>query len=272
MGILLANGDSFTYGDELGGSRNPDGNDTHHHHTYVHKLSASLDLKYVNLAVNGSSNMKIYRRTFDFLMKTKKDIDLLVIMWSNFGRFEICEPYQIASDSRVFIHREASMNQIIPSHHSSNFSLPNFDYYEVRDSWLFERYEILSDYVKRVLSMQTQILHTLSYMNHIQFLCDKLGIPVIQGVIHGDMYKNILYTLHRDRHEGWDEYKEYIIEKMDTLRPECKIGLNSYQDIYYMGEGNNDLKPMGHVGENTHTQFAEMLKDIITERNLDVTY
>ena len=270
MGIVLANGDSFTYGDELVGSRSPDGNDQHHHRTYVHKLATSLDRRYVNLAVNGSSNMKIYRRTFDFLMRTTKDIDLLVIMWSNFGRFEICEPYQVASDAEVFIHREASMNQIIPSHHRTNFQLKNFDHYELKDDWMNTRYSILSDYVKNILSMQTQITHTLCYMVHIQWLCDKLNIPVLQGVIHGDMYGNILNTL-KLKNEGWDQYKEYIIDKMRELRPECKIGLGEYKDIYYMGEYNDDLKPMGHVGEKTHGQFASMLKDIITERNLDVT-
>lgn len=267
MGIILANGDSFTYGDELDGSRSPDGIDTHHHHTYVYKLSALLDRKYVNLGVNGASNMKIYRRTFDFLMSDNREIDLLVIMWSNFGRFEICEPYELKADKKVHIHREADMNQIIPNHHTSSFSLKNFGPHLVD---MDPRFRILSQYVSKILTFETQIAHTLSYMTHIQFLCDKLDIPVIQGVIHGDMYKNILHTLRR-KSEGFDDYKAYVTEKLRYLRPECKIGLGHYKDIYYMGAENNDLRPMGHSGEDTHTQFAEMLKDIIVERKLNVT-
>ena len=102
MGIIVYNGDSFTYGDELRGSRNSTGQefDTHHHHTYAYKLSSRLNKKYVNLAQNGSSNTKIFRRTIDFLETRKEKIDLIVVTWSGWGRFEICEPFHLDTDKK----------------------------------------------------------------------------------------------------------------------------------------------------------------------------
>lgn len=256
MGIVLSSGDSFTYGDELPGSRQEI--DQHHHHTFTHKLAEKLNRKYVNLGANGSSNMKIYRRTFDFIMKTNKDIDLLVINWSNFGRYEICEPFTLESDSKIFIHSESNMNQIIPDHHSNYMNLRVAGEIE-------ERADILKLYTKEVLTIQTQIFHTMTYMTHIQWLCDKLGIPVMQGVIHGDMYRHFLYSM---KAEGFDEYRRSIQGMYTELRPECKIGLGYYKDIYTTGANNHTILPMGHVCENAHTEFADMLYDIIRDEEL----
>ena len=260
MGIILTNGDSFTYGDELPGSRQE--TDTHHHHTFTHKLASKLERKYVNLGVNGSSNMKIYRRTFDFLMKTSKEVDLLVIMWSNFGRFELCEPFTLENDKSVFIHSESNMNQVIPDHHSTYMKLRSSTDEHV------ERLETLQAYVRNVLTIQTQIFHSLQYMAHIQWLCDKLNIPVLQGVIHRDIYPLVLNTLRPVNTEGYEDYVTAIAEKMNMLRPECRIGLGHYKDIYTTGEENHTVLQWGHVCENAHTEFADMLYDIIVDKEL----
>lgn len=263
MGIILSSGDSFTYGDELPGSRHPDGLkfDTHHHHTFTHKLSKKLDIPYVNIARNGSSNMKIYRRTMDYLMTTRDDIDLLIVTWSNFGRFEVCEPFVFAEDQSVFIHSESNMNQIIPDQHATHMQL-RFG------GPIPERERILKEYVRNVLTHQTQVLHALSFMTHIQWICDRLGIPVIQGVIHAGMYANYLHTLQRS--DEWKDYKDEAIRKFRMLRDECRIGFGSkYKDIYYTGVNNgHKILPMGHVDENAHTDYADMLYDIINEKGL----
>jgi hypothetical protein len=256
MGIILSSGDSFTYGDELPGSRLED--PQHHHHTFTHKLATKLNRKYVNLGANGSSNMKIYRRTLDFIMKTSKDIDLLVIMWSNFGRFEICEPFVLEQDKEILIHSESNMNQVIPNHHSNNMQLRSAG--EIED-----RADILKAYVKDVLTIQTQVFHTLTFMTHIQWICDKLNIPVMQGVIHGDMY-GILIRSMRDKR--FKDYRQSAGEMYSKLRPECKIGLGYYKDIYYTGKDHHTVLPMGHVCENAHTEFADMLYDIVKEEEL----
>lgn len=257
MGIILYNGDSFTYGDELEGSRNTKGEDYHHHHTYAYKLSHMLGKKYVNLAANGSSNTKIFRTTLDFLQKDDRDIDLLVITWSSWGRFEICEPFRLESDKNINIPQECNMNQVIPFHGSSSLR------WEIGDDAHPERTDILRLYTEKVLSMHTQIVHGMMYMKHIQWLCDQLGIKVIQGVIHGDLYKNILSTMKSD---GYSDYKSEMIDSLDYLRPECKLGLGHYTDIFSLSYNVGTVKPMGHADEVAHTEYANMMYQISKRR------
>lgn len=258
MGIIVYNGDSFTYGDELGGSRSSElSKDSHHHHTFAYKLSSLLEKKYNNLAQNGSSNMKIFRRTINFLQKNNKNVDLLVIIWSGWGRFEICEPYHLESDKQIHIPQECNMNQIIPSHKSNRFI------WKIGDDSIPERRDILKLYTENILTMQTQILHSLVYMQHIQWLSDVLNIKIIQGIIHPDLYKNILSTL---KVVGFEEYKNEVIGILQNLRPECKIGLGSYKDIYTISKEKYTIKPMGHPDENAHTEFSQSLYHIIKEK------
>lgn len=253
MGILLTNGDSFTYGDELDGCRASDGNDTHHHHTYTYKLSERLGKPYVNLAQNGSSNAKIYRRTLDFLMSPPDHVDMVVIMWSNWGRFELCESEHLLSDRDIHIPQECNMNQIIPSHKRSSFQL------EWGDTTNKDRTEILKAYTENVLTMQTQILYGLKCMQQMQFICDMMMIPIIQGVIHGDMYENILATLKMD---GYEDYKKEVTKILAELRDECKMGLGRYTDLYNLAKNDFTLKPGGHADEDTHTEFAKLISHI----------
>lgn len=270
MGIILTNGDSFTYGDELEGSRNRNGEDTHHHHTWTFKLSVLTGRKYVNLAKNGSSNMKIYRTTLDFLMSDDpRDIDLLVIVWSNFGRIEICEPEKSIFDEEALIDYESNMSQLITTHGSDRFKPKDeqefLDYHEKRREGSAKRILLHNEFWREMMTMQTQILHTFMFMNHIQFICDKMGIPVMQGVIHGDMYKNFLYTM---KNEGWKDYKRAASRYYHNLRPECKMGLGHYSDLYHLSKSKYTVKPYGHADEDAHTEYADILFNIIKEKDL----
>jgi hypothetical protein len=262
MGIIVSNGDSFTYGDELLGSRNPLGFefDTHHQYTYTHILAEMLEKKYVNLAKNGASNSKIFRTTMNFLQSTSKDIDLLVITWSSWGRFEIANSFQLDGDKKIFIPFEDNMNSIIPSHRSDRFV------WDTKNTEQEERAKILEAYVNNVLTMQTQIVHGLSYMRTVQHFCDILGIKVMQGINHRGSHYNMLHTLKNTK--GWENYAEYVQESMQYLRPECKIGLGHYIDIYSLHEHveGGETRPMGHVCEKTQKAYAEMLYKIVNDK------
>jgi hypothetical protein len=265
MGIIVTSGDSFTYGDELEGSRNSKGFefDTHHPFTFTHQLSEMLDKKYLNLGKNGSSNSKIYRDLTRFLQTTSREIDLIVVTWSNFGRFEIANDFFLESDARTFIKQEDNMNQIIPSHKTERFI---FDFGSDERP---ERKAILKQYIDEVLTLQTQIVHSLTYMRNIQFLCDTMGIKVMQGIIHRGSRQNLLWTLMNNK-EGWDDYKNFVKESLGYLRPESKIGLGEYIDIYSLAEQNDhrncEIRPGGHVCEKTHYLYAEMLHDITKDK------
>lgn len=262
MGIILSNGDSFTYGDELIGSRDARGReyDTHHHYTYTHRLSEMLDKRYVNLGKNGSSNSKIYRETMQFLQTTSKKIDLLIITWTNWGRFEIANDFQLNGDKVIHIPFDENMNQIIPSHRSKHFI------YDTMNDEIPERGRILKEYIEEVLTVQTQIVHGLSYMRNIQWMCDMLGIKVIQGIIHTGSYHNLLFTMRHK--EGWEGYYKYVEDSLKYLRDECRLGLGRYIDIYSLADKveGSEIRPGGHVCEKTQYAYAEMLYKITKDK------
>ena len=260
MGILLTNGDSFTYGDELLGSRSPDGIDTHHHHTFTYKLASMIGRKYANLGKNGSSNSKIYRTTIDHLMTDPREVDLVVILWSSMGRYEICEMDQIEGDVYIYIDWENNMSQIIPSQKTLSLL---YEHGPGDDNQF--RYNTIKEYVENVLTVQTQIFKTLTYMKHIQWICDSKGIPVIQGIIHPANYHTIMRTLKLD---GWHDYKRFVTDTLSYLRPECSMGLGFYATIYEQVVDKSEILPMGHVNEDCHTRYADLLLDVIKERSL----
>ena len=254
--IMVFNGDSFTYGDELKGYED----NQQDPHTFAYKLAQDhFDKKYVNLATNGSSNSKIFRTTLDFIHKTNKDIGLLCIMWTNWGRFELCENFALPSDQEILIPQECNMNQIIPSQRSGGFQWDN----KAEDGGL-ERAEILKAYTENVLTMHTQIMQGLTYMEHIQWLCDYMGIKLLMGVVHGDMYLNYLHTLKGD---GYEDYKVAVSTKMRRLRHENRIGLGHYHALWNISKDKYTLRPNGHADEDAHTDFAEMLFSITEEKN-----
>lgn len=277
MGILVTSGDSFTYGDELPGSRQgydeEKGDylpDTHHHLTFTHKLANRLGVEYVNLGANGSSNQKIFRRTMDFLQRTSKKIDYMVVTWSSWGRVEVCSPMHFFSDKTAYIQRECNMNQIIPNHYSGQlrFNVP----YGGNDEHEKRCVDAANQWFEHVYNPQTAILHTLSYMRTVQFICDTMGIKVIQGIIHNKLWLDVLQTL---RHASLNEplmkgYVEYLEESFAYIRPECQWGFfDNRKDMISIAEDNEgfEIYKLGHVCEKTHEKYAENLYDTFTEMN-----
>lgn len=266
MGILVTNGDSFTYGDELPGSRRLDdeGNplpDTHHEHTYTYKLAQKLGCKYVNLGQNGSSNQKIFRRTTTFLQNTNKDIDYLVIVWSSWGRLEVFRSIPIKEDELMYIPFETNMSQIIPNHHSGKlkFLLSRWSSEEEHKNCM----NAAKAWYEHVYTMQTAIVHHLNYMRIIQEMCDLKGIKVIQGIIHHGMWHNIMNSLKTANKNApyENEFHDFVVQSLEYLRPECKIGFGDFLDMTSIAEYHDDffLYPIGHPCENTHTYYAEHL-------------
>ena len=269
MGILLTNGDSFTQGDELPGSRRFDENGKHmapiHHHlTYTHKLAKLLDVEYVNLGANGASNQKILRRGTTFFQKTSKKIDYMVIIWSSWGRLEIVNPDFRPSDEQVWIFQECNMNQLIPDHYAGRlrFMLRPWDVENPSDEEQAHHQQACVNWYKYAYTMATPILHHLNYMTIMQDMCDAKGINLIQGVIHHDLWNNVKNVLKKEDVLPFavKEIKHYI----KYLRPECKLGFGDGRDMVSIAESKPDcfLYPLGHPCETTHTYYAKMLYDL----------
>ena len=91
MGKLIAGGDSFIYGSELGDcvaiSENSPPKEVYSFHTYSALLANELKLEYICAAHPGYSNSAIRRSTMD-ICELHEDIDLVIVMWSFPNRYE----------------------------------------------------------------------------------------------------------------------------------------------------------------------------------------
>ena len=271
MGILLSNGCSFTYGDELEGSRQgffADGTlkpAIHHHRTFTHKLADKLGVKYINMGQNGSSNQKIFRRTTTFLQTTSKKVDYVVLTWSSWGRVEVFLDKISKYEKSLYLGFENNMNQIIPDHHEGKLK---FLLNVWRSKAEFDEKDIAAKaWFENVYNFQTAIIHHLNYMCIMQQLCDSLGIKIVQGIIHHGMWSNVIATIRHGHKTKYDmqEYVDTISNYLRYLRPECKIGLGDKKDLTSIAEDNENCKihRFKHPCENTHTYYADMLYDII---------
>jgi len=251
MTYLVTNGCSFVWGDELEGFDNDP--PSHHHLTFSHLLSKKLDVPLVNLASCGASNYKIFRDTTDFLRQTKKGLPShMVILWSAWQRDEVPEAKSVDFDNGVEIQRWQSMTQVSPSRLAS------------LDGPIAEVLDIYYDYMD---VGRLGMIRTLNYMNHLQWLCDQLGIKLIQGAFHKRMMLNLLnackpkYTKNDDY--TWAPWVQYIQDSLGSLKPTSRIGLGSgWPDLYHLSKTKYTIKPFGHPDEDAQVEYADMLYDI----------
>lgn len=273
MGILLTNGDSFTFGDELPGSRNVKNFQiapcTHHELTWAKKLADKLDVPLTNLAHNGSSNQKILRRTTTFLQQTSKKIDYMVLIWSSWGRVEVVGEGLTEADRDMYIHQEMMMNQIIPDHHTGKlrYTLRLWGDKGVASHKTF--CAAAQGWFDHCYSFPTPIIHHLNYMCTMQHMADLMGTKIVQGVIHHGLWHNIAYLIqwaNQDR-EKYRGILEQIEHCLDYLRPECKLGFGDRRDPTSMAQNDPEctILQFGHPCANSHHKYADMLYNLIQE-------
>lgn len=265
--MIVFNGCSWTYGDELPGSRHPDGPefDTHHHLTYAHHVSNLLgESPYINLAQNASSNDKIFRRTMQFLsdLRWKKETpELLVVQWSTLCRFEIVDPIEEEYSLYGvpwFVPKESSANQLIMGlRYGKKEERPKL----VKVGWMNHRNPVFSDFMCHQYSVETLVLHTLSQMNVIQDYCDMAGIPLIQHHYSSMNYEYIIKSLD-SRFEELKDYKDTVVKYLKNLRRASRIGLGNTEVPCFHRIAKQDkykITDLGHFDEGAHKEFAEVL-------------
>jgi len=275
MAILLTNGCSFTYGDELRGSRSgffPDGTmvpPSHHRLTFTHHLAQKLAPSegYVNLAANGSSNQKIFRRTTTFLQQTSREVSHIVIIWSSWGRMELVSPHDPRTDKIIHIQKENGFNQIIPDHHSGKLAYQLRHWGDGKETTELQFGSALKDFYEHCYSFPTPIVHHLNYMCIMQDLCDAKGIPLVMGVIHPGMWDNIKSVLTSKRTKDEKELRSTIRFYLGYLRDECKLGLGNKLDMTSVALNTEgcDLLPFHHPCARTQEVFADILYDRFVE-------
>jgi hypothetical protein len=246
--MLLTNGCSFVWGDELEGYDNDP--PTHWGHTFTHKLSELLGIPYVNIATCGACNQKIFRDTTDYLRKCDQLPTHIVILWSAFQREEVAENHPEGYELFRNIKRYQCMTQISPSR--LNNVKPELE-------------QLLDQYYDYYDVTRTGIIRTINYMTHMQWLCESLGIKLIQGVFHARMWETISQCMHpkyRTTRSPWTEWMDYVGESIGELKDTSRVGMGRYVDFYSVALKEYTIKPHQHPDEDAHTAYADLLAHI----------
>jgi hypothetical protein len=89
--LLYTNGDSWTYGEELGDSNDPNEQSYKFYNSWPWHIKENYNIpQLINDARGGGSNDRIFRRTTDFIrsMKCKPEECVIVVAWSSAERTE----------------------------------------------------------------------------------------------------------------------------------------------------------------------------------------
>ena len=245
--MLLTNGCSFVWGDELEGfDESPP---SHGHLTFTAILAGHLGVPYMNLATCGGCNQKIFRDTVDWLSKEEKPSHVVVI-WSAWQREEVAENHPKGYEQDIKIKRYQCMTQISPSR--VNICKP-----ELKDA--LDRYYDVHD------TIRTGMIRTLTYMTALQTMCDAMDIKLVQGVFHERMWQNYLDFMKprfRKSKEPWTEWMNHIQREMEGLHDRCRLGLGRYKDLFSLGKEQYQIKDHGHPDEDTQVHYADLLLHI----------
>lgn len=245
--MLLTNGCSFVWGDELPGCyENPP---NHFQHTFTSHLGNHLGLNSVILGACGAGNDYIFRTTIEWLAdKTKPQPTHMVILWTAWQREENLDAriidlgrdrqeVQLQADMVQF--SEERVHNLHPSRQGAAFRYYN----DVYDSGV-------------------SVLYTVSKMIAIQTICEERGIKLLQGVFHERCFNNMKHQLKRGR---VPQYKKELKKQIRLLNKTSRIGLGAYQDFYSMARENNDVMKYSHPGLKTHLRYAKYLYKIYRE-------
>jgi hypothetical protein len=250
--VLLTNGCSFVWGDELRGfDTEPP---SHQEHTFTHKLANLLGMPYVNLSTCGGGNDKIFRDTIVYLSDpTKPKPSHMVILWSGWSRLEFAEARPEVNNwgQPLPIQRFDDITQISPE--------------RVRNL-MPQKWGPVFKYFDEAYDTRTVIIQHLSKMVAMQTLCDAMGIKLVQGAFHIQLKESLRHIIN-DNHKlkRYGNWQKKVDHMMGLLRKESKIGLTSWIDMYSLAEQKYTLKPNSHPDEDTHTEYAGLLYHIFNQ-------
>lgn len=253
--MLLVNGCSFVWGDELEGYNvSPP---QHWHRTFSHILADKLDMPYMNLAECGNGNRKIFRDTMKYLRSDEgKKVTHVVVLWSAFERQEVAESYGPGIQEVMKIKPQQCMTQFSPARITT---LMNPELANALD-YLYDHYDTL----------RTEIMETITYMTSMQFICETLGIKYISGGFNPRMWDELIHVMkphwmsgvNPDQH--WGDWMNHVTGELDYLKDTSRLGLNRFSNLVDIAESFDppDFKPAGHCGEKSQVVFAEDLYNI----------
>ena len=172
MSILIAGGDSFTYGNEL-----QDGNQRPSLSTYPALIAKELDMEYVCAAQPGFANSSIRRTVMD-ACENYADIRIVLVQWTFLGRYEFhfqhgwdqISAWSVIDDTTEIEKTFKINNPIVLQHHADNLAkskqlgITDFArefYNKVGGNFYWEQYHLLSE---MLLLQQYLELRSIPYM------------------------------------------------------------------------------------------------------------
>ena len=268
--MLLLNGCSFVWGDELEGYENKP--PTHWPHTFGHQLAEKLDIDYDNIAACGNCNQKIFRETVDYLTSSKDTPSHMMILWSDPIRKEtLLEVKDSVETSEFETPRNMSMTQWHENRiedlllsMSENVAVKHSNHMLYNNLINFELERRTVDIF--LSTFCTGMTHQLSLMLGMQTLCDSMGIKLVQGVFHLNVRTELNKFLNRIDREARVtssqvvDWRKWVLETLDKLRPECQVGLVGSSKTLIDFNKSRRLKQYGHPDEQANKEFADYLE------------
>ena len=248
--MLLVSGCSFAWGDELDGHE--DTPPTHWELGWPYLLAEKLGIHHKNISACGNGNDKIFRDTMRWL-RTSSDRDKIthmVILWSAFERTEIAESYGPGIEEMMKIKRFQCMTQTSPA---------RVDLLEKKEiaqafDYMYDHYDLLRE----------RILYTMNYMTTMQFICEKMGIKLVQGWFHYRMWEELVDVMKPHFYDGknpdhhWGEWMKWVQDELNYLHNSSRLGINRHTDLASIAEELDDYKEFFHPGEKCQPVFADI--------------
>lgn len=218
---ILSNGCSWTYGHNLPNPKEQ---------AWPATLAKKLDLPVVNLAIPGSSNDSILRRTTEYIFENKQygSTPLVVIAWSQMTRRE-------GWNKKTSLYEDIHIG---PGH--------DIDSFNALQRYHLEHYDFI-DHCRRNLMYQIALKSTLECLN----------IPYVMG------YYSTQDTGLWEYNEIGQSIKQKFKNMYDYVHDDeyrWKIALNSLTADY-------KKLPCGHEDVEGHNLIADFIYEFITQKH-----
>lgn len=255
--VLYVNGCSFAYGVGIRGNWERLSLGEPGSGRFSDIVASKLGYDELNVAVPGSCNARIARRTALDLIKLKPD--LAIIMWSDPARFEFMEPKKKEGIS-IYSSREYWFNadavQVRPV--------------SVRDWPRWLRHAFM-DYYEFIAVPEKQIFDTLYQMVSTKMIADALGIRCIQIPFKDSFYIELRQILKTNTDTP---YLKSLHEFIDILSADKSI-FGITENISFDSISGCDIdksllsqfpNQLGHPGKEAHSIMADWLLQVINHK------
>lgn len=253
--MILLNGCSFTYGDELSDP------DNQRWGTHLGKL---LDKDIHNLSAPGASNSRIYRTTMSFLAENDlTELEGMIVMWSAFERVEM-----------ISLHNEHNYDK--------NSNLINGQFLQMSPSRvgkdnrsIVRNFKAWETFYGEIYTRETGVVQTVNYMVWLKWLCDQLKITCLQGWFHEGNRQMVQKLFHTNRlitlGPKLDRIAKPTLRKLKNLPDHCMVGAKENNGLtFHEFTKMNKFETLrrGHPGIEAHNAYAQYMYDYLTNNNI----